>query len=236
MTVNGTLKAAAQVTLYPRAGEGGTFHVDASIGWIAAEDDPSVILDFIGRIERDAKAAGATELGMFSRNELGLGWFGIPDRAGHLIKGFEAAGYAKGDDWTILAAEVEKIRSGRQPGYAGMTLDRFDRPDEAEHEFVVRIKGADAAEAALWSPPAIFSDAEDFTAWTTLEIIEVQAPFRRQGLARWLLGEQARWLETRRIRNLIAWVEPSNIESLNLLTGSGFHAMTTSRCFHKPLA
>ncbi len=229
-----SLAAAAQVTLYPRAGEGGSFHLDASIGWIAAAaGEPALLADFLGAIAADVRAAGATEVGCFSRNELGIGWFGIPESWDHVLAGCRAAGFEPGQTWGLWSADVEAIRSARVPGYAGLTLDRFHRPDDAEHETVARIKGADAAECVIWNPPAIFSDAPDFPAWTTLELIEVQPPFRRQGLARWLLAEQARWLGPAGVRHVLSWVEADNTPAASLLAACGFRAAGTCVGMHR---
>ena len=235
MTAGGVLQAAAQVTLYPRAGDGGVLHVDASIGWIAADGEPGAIADFIGRIEADVRAAGATEIGCFSRNELGIGWFGLPESRPSMAGGFAAAGYAPAETWTLLTTDVSTIPKCPPPGYSGLTLDVFDRPDDAEHEWIARIKGADAAECLVWHPPAVFSAAPDFTEWTTLEVVEVQSPFRRQGLARWLLGEVAARLASRGFRKLAAWTETSNAPALAWLSTLGFRPAATSRCVTKPL-
>lgn len=235
LTAAGRLVAAAQVTLYPRAGEGGTFHLDASIGWLAAGDDPGTLGEFLGAIEADVKTAGATEIGLFTRNELGTGWFGVPDAWPALVTGLAAAGYAPGDAWRVMVADLDAVPRRKPPPYAGLSLDVFDRPDEAEHEWVARIRGADAAELLVWNPPAVFSDAPEFPEWTTLEVVEVQAPFTRQGLGRWLLGEAAARLRSRGFRRITAWAETANEAARSLLSGAGFRPVCETRTFAKPL-
>lgn len=191
--------------------------------WVAADPgEPGALEDLLGALEDAARGAGCGEI-LQTRNELGIGWFGIPLVWDHVIRGLREAGWEVGDRWAIMTAGTASAPPvPAKPPFSTLRLDRSGNPAAREWWAHVRIGDVPAADCSIWGPPELFRDCPGYGAWTTMESIDVEEPFQRHGIARWLIGEQMRWLAGRGISQVLLFTETGNLPARRCFEQAGF--------------
>jgi ribosomal protein S18 acetylase RimI-like enzyme len=88
--------------------------------------------------------------------------------------------------------------------------------DESAVEWILRAYAGQhvVGECQAWGVPAHLASLAGFREWTTIEWLGVEAPYRGQGLGRYLLQEQLRYQAARGIRHVLLWTEPDGAEAL----------------------
>ncbi len=215
MTADGRLLAAGQYMI------DGT---SCLVSWLAADPgEPGALEEWIGALEDLARDRGCTAV-VQSRNELGIGWFGTPLVWDHVVRGLREAGYEPIERWVIMAGDLGSVPPPPKPPYRSLRVEHRDDPAALERATHVWVGAVPAADCTFWGAPSVFRDCPGYAAWMTLEAIDVEEPFHRQGIARYLLTSEMARLAEQGIRHVLLFTEVGNLPARRLFESLGFAA------------
>ena len=155
--------------------------------------------------------------------------FGIPDSWPHIAELYEHAGFSHtGRVEIILVANVADIP---RPGHApidgvevrrdfGINGTRFSATRESEAIGFIEVD----------SDLTRGGSRARFAGWADIGNLTVDEAFQRQGVATWLLGSAADWLEVGRVDRLLAYAWPEEKAELAFLRARQFAELTRTRC------
>ena len=223
VAVDGRLVSAAEHII-----TGGGF----VITWLASDPlEPGALEELLESLGADARRQGC-RLDATTRNELGVGWFGTPLAWDHVVRGFREAGLVPGDRWRIMTADAGSVpRPGSAP-FRTMTVERREDAAAGERSLWARVGDVAAADAVSWEISGLPRGCPGTEGWTTIEAIDVEEPFRRHGVGRYLLAEQAAWLAAAGFARLLLFTETSNEPAIRLFESMGFSAGPECWCMH----
>jgi GNAT superfamily N-acetyltransferase len=147
--------------------------------------------------------------------------YGVPDCWPHVADLYRRAGFApRGEVEVILVARVEDLPERLEPPVPGLSLrrevgyqaTRFAAVLDGEVVGYVHVRGDMTAGGALGR----------LAGWADLWELTVEEPWRRRGIATWLLAEVAGWLRLAGARRLIDQAWPRETDRLGFLTACGF--------------
>jgi GNAT superfamily N-acetyltransferase len=226
VTAGGRLLAAGQYAI-----EGPT----CLLSWLAADPgEPGALAEWIDALEDLARDRGCTAV-VQTRNELGIGWFGTPLRWDHVIRGLREAGHEPGERWLIMTADAGAAPPPAAPPYRTLRVEREARPDALEWSTHAWVGDVPAADVTVWGPPVAFRDCPGYASWTTLEAVDVEEPFQRQGLARYLLTSEMARLADRGAGHVLLFTETGNLPARRLFESLGFTAGPECWCLGRSL-
>ena len=160
------------------------------------------------------------------------GVYGVPAQWPHVRELYERAGFVHdGHVEIILLARVDELPRPSPPPLAGLAVGR------SVGESGTRLT------ARLGEEPVGFIEVETNLAeggrlahlggWADIGNLHVAEPYRRRGVATWLVGQAADWLRLARAERLLAYAWPEEADLLGLLTNLGFRELThTARGWH----
>ncbi len=163
------------------------------------------------------------------------GVYGVPEQWPHVSDLYERAGFRHtGHTEIVYLAQVSDLPSLTQVPVAGLSVRRS-----------VGINGTRLS--AMRGPDVIgFIEVEAFEdgerrsrhgGWADVGNLQVAEPYRRQGVATWLLGQAADWLRLARVDRLLdyAWLQgtdPGGVDYAScraFLPAMGFREITRTR-------
>jgi ribosomal protein S18 acetylase RimI-like enzyme len=216
---SGRLVAAAQLNHYAADPEDQDSAPETYVLWAFADPQVDGAADALfAEIVRRARGA---KIDAGSRHAFGVGWLGLPVVWPHLVDAAARHGFVAKWEWVIMTGEAAPLVAAAQPAPPGELSWRVDE-QAREWNLTLRRDGEMVAECQVWGIPPHFAGCPEFDEWAVVEWIGVEEPFRRQGLARFLLREQARFHATRGIAHFLLYTETDNAEFQAFATALGF--------------
>ncbi len=163
------------------------------------------------------------------------GVYGIPEQWPHISALYERAGFAHtGDTEVLYLAAVEDLPQAARPPLAGLTCRRSVGINGT------RLSAVLGTEVIGYLEVEVFEEGERRSrhgGWADVGNLHVAGPYRRRGVATWLLGQAAGWLRLAQVSWLLDYAslgdpEPgARVESgyRALLAATGFQELTRTR-------
>jgi GNAT superfamily N-acetyltransferase len=153
-----------------------------------------------------------------------IGVYGVPDSWPHIRGIYERAGLAPSRTEVVLVAAVEDLPRAKElplPGLAvrrelGVNGTRFSAVLGEEVIGFVEVESDHTSGGTL----------SRLAGWADVGNLQVDEPYRRKGVATWLVGEAADWLRLGGVARLISYAEPEDETSLAFHAAVGFRELT----------
>jgi GNAT superfamily N-acetyltransferase len=153
------------------------------------------------------------------------GVYGVPEQWPHVRAAFQRAGFVHdGHTEVVLLARVDELPRPSRPPIEGLAARRAlgingTRLSACLGEEVVGYVEVDTnlAEGGLRAQLA---------GWADVGNLHVAEPYRRRGVATWLLGQAADWLRLARVERLLDYAGAEQQDCLALLGRLGFRELT----------
>ncbi|MET0692291.1 MAG: GNAT family N-acetyltransferase [Propionibacteriaceae bacterium] len=163
----------------------------------------------------------------------GPGVYGVPEQWPHILELYEQSGFSGGRTETVLIAAVDRLvadlprpplalRTTRTLGINGTRFTAYDDVVAAAPVEVGYLEvDTNLGEAGRFSRGA---------GWADIGNLQVAEPYRRRGVATWLLGHATDWLALGGIGQLLAYVDPEDGEAERAFYPAvGFDTLTRTR-------
>ena len=157
------------------------------------------------------------------------GVFGVPEQWPHIRALYQRAGFTHtGDTLIVYLARIEDLRRAAEP-VAGLALRRS-----------VGISGTRLS-AVLGTDVIGYIEVETLTAgerlprhggWADIGNLRVTEEYRRRGVATWLLGQAAEWLDLGQVARLLAYAsfeDSGDAGHRAFLAAAGFRELTRTQ-------
>lgn len=163
------------------------------------------------------------------------GIYGVPGQWPHISALYERAGFAHtGDTEVVYLAAVEDLPQATQPPHAGLTCWRSVGINGT------RLSAMLGAEVIGYIEVEVFEEGERRSrhgGWADVGNLHVAGPYRRRGVATWLLGQAAGWLRLAQVSRLLNYASlhdpgPGARDESGyraLLAATGFQELTVTR-------
>ena len=163
------------------------------------------------------------------------GVYGVPGQWPHISALYQRAGFAHtGDTEVLYLAAVEDLPQATQPPLAGLTCRRSVGINGT------RLSAMLGAEVIGYIEVEVFEEGERRSrhgGWGDVGNLHVAGPYRRRGVATWLLGQAAGWLRLAQVSRLLNYaslhdLEPGTRDESGyraLLAATGFQELTITR-------
>jgi GNAT superfamily N-acetyltransferase len=160
--------------------------------------------------------------------------YGIPDCWPHIAELYERTGFTpRGRVEVILVAKVADIPRPDAP-IDGLEVRREFGINGTR--FCAVHDGRSIGFVEVESDLTRGGTRARFAGWSDIGNLEVDEQFQRRGVASWLLGQAASWLEIGRVDRLLAYGWPEEVAKLDFLRGCSFKELTrTRRGWTKPV-
>ncbi|HEX7147933.1 MAG TPA: GNAT family N-acetyltransferase [Actinomycetota bacterium] len=160
------------------------------------------------------------------------GLYGVPRQWPHVRELYERSGFVHdGLVEIILLARVDELPQPSRPPLDGLRLER------SVGEAGTRLAGF-AGDELVGFVEVDTNLAEGgrlahLGGWADIGNLHVAEPYRRRGVATWLVGHAADWLRLARVERLLEYAWPEEHDLLALLHRLGFRELThTARGWH----
>lgn len=157
-----------------------------------------------------------------------LATYGVTDCWPHIAALFERSGFvARGHVEVILVARVDELPRDVAPPFDGLALRRS--VGDCGTRFTA-VRGDDA-----FGIIEVESDLTDggtrsrLAGWSDIGNLLVGEPYRRRGVATWMLVGAADWLRLGGIERLVAYAWPQHADELAFYASAGFRELTRTR-------
>jgi GNAT superfamily N-acetyltransferase len=154
-----------------------------------------------------------------------LGVYGVPEQWPHVRATYERAGFVHGDRTEIVyVAHVEQLRQPGAPPVDGLAVRRELGINGTRFSAVL---GDDVVGFI-----EVDTNLEDTVrlarlgGWADIGNLQVVEPYRRRGVATWLLGQAAEWLRLARVDRVLDYAEPEQEDAIAFLESVGFRELT----------
>jgi ribosomal protein S18 acetylase RimI-like enzyme len=153
------------------------------------------------------------------------GVYGVPEQWPHVQAVYEQAGFVhEGPTEIVLLARVDELPRPSQAPIPGLTVRR-----------TVGVNGTRLS-ASLGNEVLGYIEVETNLAdggrlvqldgWADIGNLHVSEPYRRRGIATWLVGQAADWLRLARVERLLGYAWADHADSLALLRRLSFYELT----------
>jgi GNAT superfamily N-acetyltransferase len=153
------------------------------------------------------------------------GVYGVPEQWPHVRAVLQRAGFAHdGHTEVVLLARVDELPRPTRPPIEGLTVRR-----------ALGINGTRLS-ACLGTEVVGYVEVEtnlaeggrlaQLAGWADVGNLQVAEPYRRRGVASWLLGQAADWLRLARVERLLDYADAEQHDCLALLGRLGFRELT----------
>jgi GNAT superfamily N-acetyltransferase len=161
--------------------------------------------------------------------------YGVPEQWPHISAVYERAGFTHtGHTEIIYLATVRDLPRPAQPPLRGLSVSRSAGMNGT------RLSAILAGEVIGYIEVETFADGERLSrhgGWADIGNLRVAEQYRRQGVATWLLGHAADWLQLAQVERLLdyAWLEGTDPGGLDytsyraFLPAVGFRELTRTR-------
>ena len=162
------------------------------------------------------------------------GVYGVPEQWPHVRAVFQQAGFVHdGHIEVVLLARVDELPRPSRPPIEGLAVRR-----------ALGVNGTRLS-ACLGSEVVGYVKVEtnlteggrlaQLAGWADVGNLHVAEPYRRRGVAGWLLGQAADWLRLARVERLLDYADAAEQDCLALLGRLGFRELTrTARGWTRP--
>jgi GNAT superfamily N-acetyltransferase len=160
------------------------------------------------------------------------GVYGVPRQWPHVRELYERSGFVHdGLVEIILLARVDELPEPSRPPLDGLRLER------SVGEAGTRLAGLAGDELVGFievdTNLAEGGRLAHLGGWADIGNLHVAEPYRRRGVATWLVGQAADWLRLARVDRLLEYARPEEHDLLALLHRLGFRELTrTARGWH----
>ena len=153
------------------------------------------------------------------------GVYGMPAQWPHVRELYEQAGFVHdGHVEIILLARVGELPRPSAPPLAGMAVERS--VGECGTRLTARLEEEFAGFIEVETNLAESGRLAHLGGWADVGNLHVAEPYRRRGVASWLVGQAADWLSLARADRLLAYAWPEEHDLLGLLAHLGFRELT----------
>ena len=152
------------------------------------------------------------------------GCYGVPDCWPHLRALLVRHGFRhEGRSETILVADVAALPAGVTAPLAGLTLRReLGGPAVAGPRLGARLAGELIGFADLSADLTAGGTLSRLAGWGEIDSLWVDAPYRRRGIATWLVSQAAEWLRLAHADRLIAYSAAESSDERAFFSSVGF--------------
>jgi ribosomal protein S18 acetylase RimI-like enzyme len=153
------------------------------------------------------------------------GVYGVPEQWPHVRTTYERAGFVHdGHTEVVLLARVAELPRPAEAPLAGLTVRRALGVNGTRLSAYLgdQVVGYIEVETNLTDGGRLVQ----LTGWADVGNLHVSEPYRRQGVATWLVGQVADWLELARVERLLDYARPEEEGRLALLRRLGFRELT----------
>lgn len=163
------------------------------------------------------------------------GVYGVPEQWPHIRALYERAGFRHtGHTEVVYLISVEDLPRPAEPPLPGLTARRSVGSNGT------RLSAVLDGDVVGYVELEIFEEGERLSrhgGWADLGNLHVTQPYRRRGIATWLLGQGAAWLRLAQVERLLdyAWLEGQDETGQGhdhyraFLAASGFRELTRTR-------
>ena len=163
------------------------------------------------------------------------GVYGIPEQWPHIAALYQRAGFAHtGHTEVVYLATVKNLPRPAEPPVAGLSVRRSVGMNGT------RLSAVLGGDVIGYVEVETFDEGERSSrhgGWADIGNLRVTEPYRRRGVATWLLGQAADWLQTAGVDRLLdsAWLDGTDPGGLDyadyraFLTAAGFRELTRTR-------
>jgi GNAT superfamily N-acetyltransferase len=161
--------------------------------------------------------------------------YGVPEQLPHIRAAYERAGFVdEGRVEIIYLAEVGNLPKPSEPPVEGLELTRTLGMNGTRFSAVLADEVVGFIEVEALSQPHRLPRQDG---WADIGNLEVVEPYRRHGVATWLLASAADWLRLAGIDRLIGCAVPGGDDEAFFGHTPGFHVLTrTARQWERRLA
>ena len=147
--------------------------------------------------------------------------YGVPDCWPHVADLYRRSGFApRGEVEVILVARIEDLPAPHVPPVPGLAVRR--EVGYQATRFAARRDGEVVGYAHVRADLTAGGALGRLAGWADMWELTVEAPWRRRGIATWLLAEVAGWLRLAGARRLIDQAWPRQTDRLGFLAARGF--------------
>jgi GNAT superfamily N-acetyltransferase len=160
--------------------------------------------------------------------------YGVPDCWPHVRSLYEQAGFLPGGNVEIIvAAEVGDLPAPHDPPLPGLTVRREVGLNSTR--FVAALGDEDVGYMHVELDMTKGGVLSRLAGWAGIWELTVEEPYRRRGVATWLVGEVTRWLRLGHVDRIIDQAWPAETDRLGFFAAAGFHELTrTERGWARP--
>jgi GNAT superfamily N-acetyltransferase len=153
-----------------------------------------------------------------------IGVYGVPEDWPHIRAIYERAGFEYGRTEVVLVAAVDDLPRSESPPLAGLALRRELGINGTRFSAVL---GEDVIGfVEVESDHTSGGTLSRFAGWADLGNLQVDEPYRRKGVATWLVASAADWLRLGGVARLISYATPDQEASLAFHADVGFRELT----------
>jgi GNAT superfamily N-acetyltransferase len=132
------------------------------------------------------------------------------------------AGYQQTEKWVLMIGDTSAYGSASPPRVDRLQYHWNMNKPALEWDLTAYQGDSQVGECQVWGIPPHLEDCLIAPEWATVEWIEVEKAYRRQGLGKWLLAEQMRFHTRRGVQHFVAWTRDSNRAARKLNRSLGF--------------
>jgi GNAT superfamily N-acetyltransferase len=155
------------------------------------------------------------------------GVYGVPDQWPHVRAMYERGGFVHdGHVEIVYIAEVERLAGSADPPVEELSLRRSVGINGT------RLAAVRGDETIGYVEIETLEDAARLPrqgGWADIGNLLVIEPYRRRGLATWLVGQGAEWLRLARVDRLLAYAWPEQEDCTAVLESVGFRELTRTK-------
>lgn len=157
------------------------------------------------------------------------GVYGVPGQWPHVSALYERAGFAHtGDTEVVYLAVLDELAQAARPPLPGLTLGRSVGMNGT------RLSAVLDADVLGYVEVEVFDGGERLArrgGWADIGNLQVAEPYRRRGVATWLLGQAAGWLRLAQVSRLLDYapLDESGAGYRAFLAAAGFQELTRTR-------
>lgn len=155
------------------------------------------------------------------------GVYGVPEQWPHVRAAYERAGFVHQRRTEIVyVANVDELPSPNRPPVEGIALRRSVGINGT------RLSAVLGDEVAGYIEVETLEDAGRLPrhgGWADIGNLHFAEPFRRRGVATWLLGQAAEWLRLARADRVLDYARPEEEDCAAFMSASGFRELTRTQ-------
>lgn len=157
------------------------------------------------------------------------GVYGVPEQWPHISALYERSGFAHtGGTELVYLAVVDELAQPARPPLPGLAVWRSVGMNGT------RLSAVRGVDVLGYVEVEVFDEGERLSrqgGWADIGNLRVAEPYRRRGVATWLLGQAAGWLRLAQVSRLLDYASPDQPDAgyRAFLVAAGFQELTRTR-------